>query len=55
MAKSEEMVMIPKRKLERIAREARETSERFGRRIEELRRERREVQERHRQARRRSY
>ena len=49
MAKSEEMVMIPKRKLERIIREARETSEEFGRRIEELRRERREIRERYRE------
>ena len=54
MAKSEEMVVIPKRKLERIAREARKTSEEFSRRIEELRRERREIQERYRERRWRS-
>ena len=54
MAQSEEMVMIPKRKLQRIAREARKTSEEFARRIDELKRERREIQERYRERRRRS-
>lgn len=49
MAQSEEMVMIPRRKLERIVRDARKTSEEFRRRIEELRRERREIRERYRE------
>ena len=49
MAKSEEMVMIPKRKFERIVRLAREHSEDLVRTLRDLRRRRREIEERYRE------
>ena len=55
MAKSEEMVMIPRRKFDRIIRLAREYSEDLDRTLKDLRRRRREIEERYREDRRRSY
>ena len=54
MAKSEEMMMIPKRKFERIIKLAREYSENLDRSIERVERAREEMEERRRE-RRRSY
>ncbi len=49
MAKSEEMVMIPRRKFERIVRLAREHSDDLDRTLKDLRRRRREIEERYRE------
>ena len=48
MAKSEEMVMIPRRKFERTIKLAREYSENLDRSIERVERAREEMEERHR-------
>ncbi len=54
MAQSEEMVMIPKRKFERIIKLAREYSENLDRSVERVERARAETEKRRRE-RRRSY
>ena len=54
MAKSEEMVTIPKRRFDRIIREAKETSAQMDRRIKKVQRMWEEVDERRRERRRRS-
>ena len=55
MAQSEEMVMIPKRKWERIIKLAREYSENLDKSIERVERAREDMEERRRERRRRSY
>jgi hypothetical protein len=55
MAKSENREMMLKRRLERIIRDAKRTSEKSKERVAELDREWEEMEERHREARRHSY